>query len=125
MFDEKILIDNGVDLEKSLELFGDIATYNDNLDEFLDGVEKLTANLTKYKNEADMNNYAILVHSLKSDAKYYGFVKLAELSLNHELNAKDNNIEYIRNNFESLMSEIKRVEKLVRDYLGINYDYKK
>lgn len=122
MFDEKILIDNGVDLEKSLELFGDIATYNDNLDEFLDGVEKLTANLTKYKNEADMNNYAILVHSLKSDAKYYGFVKLAELSLNHELNAKDNNIEYIRNNFESLMSEIKRVEKLVRDYLGINYE---
>ncbi len=36
MFDTKILIDNGVNLDKSLELFGDIATYNDNLDEFLD-----------------------------------------------------------------------------------------
>ena len=38
MLDTKILIENGVDLEKSLELFGDIATYNDNLDEFIDGV---------------------------------------------------------------------------------------
>ena len=35
-----------------------------------------------------MSNYAILVHSLKSDAKYLGFTKLAELAYNHELKVK-------------------------------------
>ena len=122
MFNEKLLIDNGVDLERSLELFGDIATYNDNLDEFLDGVDKLEKELIKYKNDADMNNYSILVHSLKSDAKYYGFVKLAELALNHELKSKEDDIVYVRNNFDELMNEIKRVSNLVKEYLGLNYE---
>ena len=92
MYDTKILIENGVNLEKSLELFGDIATYNDNLDEFLDGIEKLIQDIENYKTQKDMANYAILVHSLKSDAKYYGFEKLAELALDHELKSKDNEV---------------------------------
>ena len=121
MFDEKKLIDNGVDLKNSLELFGDIATYNDNLDEFLDGVEKLTGELTRFKNDGDMKNYCILVHSLKSDAKYYGFVKLAEIALNHELKSKEDDVIYVRNNFDSLMNEIERVKKIVEEYLGVNY----
>ena len=46
-----------------------------------------------------MTNYAIEVHSLKSDSKYFGFTKLAELSYNHELKSKDNDIEYATDNF--------------------------
>ena len=122
MFDTNILIENGVNLEKSLELFGDIATYNDNLDEFLDGVEKLIGDITKYKNENDMENYSIVVHSLKSDAKYYGFEKLAELSLNHELKSKEKDVNYVNEHFEELKQEIYRVTDLVKKYLGIDYE---
>lgn len=121
MFNTNILIENGVNLEKSLELFGDIATYNDNLDEFLDGVEKLLNDLNNYKSINDMGNYAIVVHSLKSDAKYYGFEKLAELALDHELKSKENNIDYVNNHFEELKNEILRVTELVQQYLGIDY----
>lgn len=121
MFDTNILIENGVNLEKSLELFGDIATYNDNLDEFLDGVEKLLNDLNNYRSINDMANYAIIVHSLKSDAKYYGFEKLAELALDHELKSKENNIDYVNNHFEELKNEILRVTELVQQYLGIDY----
>ena len=39
-----------------------------------------------------MANYAILVHSLKSDSKYLGFTKLAELSYQHEMESKANNV---------------------------------
>ena len=39
------------------------------LDEFLDGVEELVSKIDTFKENADMNNYAIVVHSLKSDAK--------------------------------------------------------
>ena len=121
MFDTKLLTENGVNLEKSLELFGDIATYNDNLDEFLDGVEKLLNNLDTYKSQRDMGNYAIVVHSLKSDAKYYGFEKLAELALNHELKSKENDIDYVVIHFNELKEEILRVTNLVQQYLGLDY----
>ena len=122
MFDTKILIDNGVNLEKSLELFGDIATYNDNLDEFLDEGEKILSNLTTYKLQSDMYNYAIVVHSLKSDAKYYGFEKLAELALNHEMNSKANNINYIDEHFDELKEELLKALELVKQYLGLDYN---
>ena len=42
MYNTKILTDNGVNLEKSLELFGDMDTYNETLVDFLnDGERKL------------------------------------------------------------------------------------
>ena len=38
MKDVNVLIANGIDVNKSLELFGDMDTYNDTLEEFLAGV---------------------------------------------------------------------------------------
>ena len=122
MFDTKILIDNGVNLEKSLELFGDIATYNDNLDEFLDEGEKLLNKLTTFKVQNDMYNYSIVVHSLKSDAKYYGFEKLAELALNHETNSKANDSAYVNEHFNELKEELLKSLELVKEYLGLDYN---
>lgn len=122
MFDTKMLIDNGVNLDKSLELFGDIATYNDNLDEFLDGIEKLIVDITDYKDKNDMYNYSIVVHSLKSDAKYFGFEKLAELALDHETKSKENNVEYVNEHFNELKNEIMNVIALVEKYLGVDYE---
>ena len=37
-----------------------------------------------------MSDYAIEVHSLKSDCKYLGFMKLADISYQHELKSKEN-----------------------------------
>ena len=125
MFDTKILIDNGVNLDKSLELFGDIATYNDNLDEFLDEGEKILNNLALYKVENDLYNYSIVVHSLKSNAKYFGFEKLAELALDHETNSKANNKNYIDEHFNELRDEVIRVLSLVKEYLGLDYNRNK
>ena len=122
MFDTKLLTDNGVNLEKSLELFGDIATYNDNLDEFVDGAETILNDLEKYKEIADMNNYAIKVHSLKSDAKYFGFEHLAELAYNHEMKSKENDMYYIYDNYDELIREIKRIINLVKEYMGWDYE---
>lgn len=122
MFDTRILTDNGVNLDKSLELFGDLATYNDNLDEFLEGVEGRLGELEKYKANADMANYAILVHSMKSDAKYFGFEHLAELAYNHEMKSKENDMYYIYDNYNELVTEIKKMSKVVREYMGWDYE---
>ena len=118
MKDVNILKNNGVNVEKSLELFGDMQTYDETLETFLTEANDKINNIKKYKEIADMANYAILVHSLKSDAKYFGFDKLAELSYNHELESKANHIYYIYDHFDELMDEIDKILNIVRQYLG-------
>ncbi len=118
MKDVNLLISNGVNIEKSLELFGDMATYDDTLEEFLAEVEEKLENIRKYKEVGDMANYAILVHSLKSDARYFGFDQLAELALNHEMQSKANNLYYVTDNYQALMTEANRIVSLVKQYLG-------
>ena len=55
---------------------------------------------------------------MKSDSKYLGFTKLAELSLNHEMESKANNLEYIIQNYDELIAEANRIIKVVKEYLG-------
>ena len=120
MFNSKILTDNGVNLEKSLELFGDMNTYNESLNDFLNDVENKMANIKKYKENGDMANYAILVHSLKSDSKYFGFEKLADIALNHEKESKANNMYYVSLHYDELEEEARRIIDIVKTYLGVN-----
>ncbi|MCI8567777.1 MAG: response regulator [Bacilli bacterium] len=118
MKDVSFLTSNGVNVEKSLELFGDMQTYNDTLEDFLKGMEESLPKIKMFKEEGDMANYAILVHSLKSDSKYFGFTKLAELALQHEMQSKANDIDFIYLNYDELMNETNRIIKLVSEYLG-------
>jgi len=120
MKDTNILIQNGVDLAKGLELFGDIEMYNESLGDFMVEIHEKLAKLTQFKEAVDMPNYAIVVHALKSDAKYFGFNLLAEMAYNHELESKSNNSVYINTNFASLMSEANRIIEVVKLYLGGN-----
>lgn len=64
-----------------------------------------------------MANYAIYAHSLKSDCKYFGFMELAEMALNHELKGKDNDKEYVKENFASFLAKINEVKEMVLEYL--------
>ena len=119
MKDVNFLIANGADVQKSLELFGDIDTYNATLPDFLSGLQEKTGELQKYKASADMQNYAIIVHSVKSDARYFGFMTLGELAYQHEMKSKENDSDFVYQNFEFLMAEIARVLKVVSAYLGV------
>ena len=119
MKDKNLLINSGIDVDKSLELFGDMETYDETLNEFLDSVHDKVEMLNKHKEASDAYNYAIYAHSLKSDARYLGFTKLAELAYNHEMAGKSNDIDYIYNNYESLINEVKRIVKVVCDYVGV------
>ena len=106
----------GADIDGSLELFGDEATYNETLTEFQKGIDGKLAEIDKYYKEADMPNYAILVHSLKSDCKYFGFKELADIAYQHELASKEANINFVRTNYDKLVNEAHKVRKIVNDY---------
>ena len=114
------LISNGVDVEKSLELFGDIKVYNETLVDFFDSANTKLTKLSAYRNNRDMANYAIYVHSLKTDAKYFGLTKLAELAYEHELKSKAGDIDYVQSNFDNLVKEVSEAVKLVKEYLNGN-----
>ena len=106
---------NGIDVEHGLELLGDIDMYNETLNDFIDGINDRIDKLNKYKD--DMQNYAIEAHALKSDSKYLGFTKLAELALQHELKSKENDINFIHDNFEQLLNEVNIIISIVKEYI--------
>lgn len=118
MRDVEFLKNNGVNVDQGLEVLGDMEMYDDTLNDFLEESETRIPNLKMYKDAGDMANYAILVHSMKSDSKYLGFTKLAELSLDHELKGKENDAAYVNANFDSLMNEANRIIDVVKKYLG-------
>lgn len=118
MKDVNLLINNGVNVTKSLELLGDMDTYNDTLIDFLSAVFDKMTKIKLYKDSKNMPDYAILVHSLKSDAKYLGFEKLAEIAYKHELESKANNQLFVNENFNELVNEAAKIVTVVRQYLG-------
>ena len=115
---EKYLEENNIDYKKGIELFGSIEMYKEMLKEWYKTINNKWEKIVTYKNNKDMTNYSIEVHSLKSDSKYFGFTKLIELSLNHELKSKENDIEYVNNNFIELENEFKNVCNIVNNYLN-------
>ena len=117
MIDENYLLENGVNYKKGIELLGDLETYNDMLSDWFKESQNKFEQLKLFKLRHDMPNYAIAVHALKSDSKYFGFGKLAELSYNHEMKSKENDQEYVLNNFHELELEFFRISNVVETYL--------
>jgi len=118
MRDVNILINNGANVKKALELFGDMETYDETLQTFLMEVPDKLLRIKSCKEIGDMANYAILVHSLKSDARYFGFEELGEIAYKHELESKANNMYFVTENFDELMDEANRVVSVVKTYIS-------
>ena len=114
----EFLKNNGIDVDRGLELLGDMEMYNETLQGFLTETDKRVKEMEEFKNNNDMANYAIHAHAMKSDSKYLGFTKLADLSLQHELKGKDNDSNFVNNNYQELMDELNRIVSIVKEYLG-------
>lgn len=115
---EQFLKDNGINVDQGLEIFGDLEIYNETMVDFLEEQKDRIPELIKYKEAGDTQNYAILAHAMKSDSKYLGFTKLIELAYNHELKGKENDINYINDNFDALMEEANRINSICQKYLN-------
>lgn len=118
MKDKSFLIEKGIDVERGIELLGDIDTYNELINDFLTEINEKMNDLESYINNENMEKYATVVHSIKGEAKYFGFTRLAELALNHQLESENLNIEFIKNNFNELKTEVNRIIIILKEYLG-------
>ena len=112
------LKENGVNMDNSLELLGDMEMYNMTMGDFIADVEAKWDRINKFKEASDMPNYAIEVHSLKSDCKYLGFMDLADISYQHELKSKENDVNFVNEHFDELVNEYNKVIKFVKTYIA-------
>jgi hypothetical protein len=116
VYDKSYLLKNGIDYNKEIELLGGL----DIIDMLSDWFKEWHNKFEKMKFMKlihDMANYAIGVHTLKSDSKYFNFTKLAEMKYEHEIKSKANDEEYVTNNFEDLLVEFIRITMTVEKYL--------
>lgn len=113
-----ILRRNNVNVDKALEFFGDQATYDESLEDFIAEIGPKIDRLKKNNYNQNMASYAIDVHSLKSDSRYFGFDTLADMALEHEMKAKAGDSTFVSQNFDALMNEVYRVIKIIELYTG-------
>ena len=117
VYNEEYLLKNGIDYNKGVELLGDLDTYKDTLSDWYKECHQKFEDMKLLKLKHDMPNYAISVHALKSDSKYFGFDKLASMSYEHEMKSKANDQEYVDSNFSDLEREFIRTTIIVEKYL--------
>ena len=113
-----LLVSNNVDVKASLEIWGDMDSYNENLLEFRNSLKEKLNNLKYFKDEKDCANYAILAHSMKSESKYLGFTNEADVFLAHELKGKENDLDYITNHYQELEQTVNKMINLLDKYFS-------
>ena len=118
--DRSYLESHGVDVNHALELLGDMDMYNMTISDFMKEVEEKWNKIVEYKNSNNMPDYAIEVHSLKSDCKYLGFMTLAEVAYQHELKSKENDSEFVNTHFAELEDNYKKVLEIAKEYVQHN-----
>ena len=95
-------------------------TYNETLQDFLNEIDEKLKKIKEYKESQDMENYSILVHSLKSDSKYLGFTALADLAYNHEMASKARDVRFVIGSYDALINEANRILGVLKSYVSGN-----
>lgn len=113
-----ILKENGIDVDSSLDLLGDIEMYDETLNDFLEVSHERMPRLDDSKNNQDMKNYAVDVHAIKGDSKYLGFTKLAEIAYEHQMKSEELNTDYINEHYIELINEVNRIIDICQKYLN-------
>ena len=114
----KFLEDKGVNINASLEMFGDINVYNNKLGNFLVDVHTKIKQLIVFMQNGDIQNYRDCVLSMSSDAKIYGFDTLANLAQEHYDKAAAGDQYYINSHINDLISECNNAIIMIQEYLN-------
>ena len=117
MRDINFLISKGIDINKSLELFGDISTYNKTVGEFLNGIKEKISKLGKYKDKKDLGNYTTYAKSIMNDAAYFGFKELSDIASTHAAASSSGDLFYITEHYSDIVDEANKCINIIREYL--------
>lgn len=103
----------GVNVDTAIENMIDFETYNEMIQDYFKMLPENLKELNNYRINNDIQNYVILVHAMKSNARSFGFMKLGDIAYNHEMAGKQNDVNYINSNFNELVNNIKEVYSII------------
>ena len=112
---------DGVDTAEGIfNMGGSVDAYNHILNVVLcDGRKKIVF-LEKYAVEGNLKAYHIETHSLKSVAASIGANSLALIAKQHEAAAKNEDADFVKENFRTLIHEYTSVLRNIEEYLASN-----
>ncbi len=102
---------HGVDFEKAMEYCGEESVLKSAVYDFYDAIEKNAYLIDSYQKTSDFDNYQILVHSLKSSARFLGLRELSEKAKAMEAASSEKNEILVKAKTPELL-------KLYRSYLS-------
>lgn len=93
----------GLNTSVGVTYTGSTKLYMRVLKDYYRDIEETAQMISLYEQNNDIDNYKILVHSLKSTSRTIGATELSELAASLESAAVNNNISFIHNNTERLL----------------------
>ena len=114
----KLLEENRINVAAGLELLKDMEMYEMTLEEFYNELQNKITKLKGYKEAGNMDDYAILAHALKTEARYVGCNELGDIAYEHELAGKDKNQALVNEKFTEFENEVNRVYEVIKRYFG-------
>ena len=100
----------------------DDALYRSILKEFAQSGKDKTAEINRFYDGRDWDNYGILVHAIKSSARMIGANELADEAMNLEKAAKEGLERNIISEHEKLMKDYAEAIRVISDTLGSSFD---
>ncbi len=114
------LKNNGIDVDLGLSFIGDETSFKELLLEFKNGfINQMNEIKTLYENK-DIENYGIKVHALKSNCKTFGITNFANMAYDHEMAAKNGDINFINQNITNLFVKANELYKVLDTFFGGN-----
>ena len=114
----QLLESNRINVAAGLELLKDMEMYEMTLEEFYNELQNKLSELKSYKEAGNMDDYAILAHALKTEARYVGCNELGDMAYEHELAGKASNQALVDEKFEELSNEVNRVYDVIKRYFS-------
>ena len=103
-----------INLEDGIKCSGGISTYGNALINFYDTIEHNAKIIEDAYNGDDIRLYTVKVHALKTSARIVGANELAKLSEQLEEAGKNNNIEFIKANFEKHINSYRAFKDILK-----------
>ncbi|MCR5054178.1 MAG: EAL domain-containing protein [Lachnospiraceae bacterium] len=92
-----------VDVERGLELCGDMKGYEEALEIYLEALPDRISKIKEYFDKDDIDNYVIVVHSLKSTSRVIGALELGDYAERMEKAGDDKDIDSITKETDGLL----------------------
>lgn len=105
-----------VDVDQGIQNMMDVQTYDEMLGDFYDSIPEELSKIDNFKNAGDMPDYAILVHTMKSNARSFGFMKLGDICYAHELAGKAGDVNYVNLHYNELLQAAKETISIIEKY---------